>query len=127
MKGTLSCIIGKISHTCEQNIEVDLKRDVEQKEYDIGRLERIVQELRDEMTACKLAVATAQSDGDAAGRRAQDLAMQTAPLRQRLTDAEAEVRALRETRATLQREIDMLNEVPKNDCFNIRILAVIPY
>lgn len=94
-----------------QTIEVDLRREVEQKEYDNKRSERQVADLREELRGVREALAAREADGDQSGRRAEEQAQQLSALRQRLSDAEGEVRALRETRATLQREIDMLNEV----------------
>lgn len=84
---------------------------MEQKDYDINRLERIVQELRDELNSNKQHLATTQVDADSTGRKFNDLSAQLNLSKQRLVDCEAEVRALREARATLQREVDMLHEV----------------
>lgn len=94
-----------------QSVQVDLSRDVEQKEYDLKRADRIIDELRDELNSCKQQLASTQVDGDLSSKKFNDMNTQLNLHKQRLMDAEAEVRALRETRATLQREIDMLNEV----------------
>jgi hypothetical protein len=92
-------------------LEVELKREVEQKEYDASRLERLVGELREELSASKQLLASSQVDVDLNGKKVGDFTQQLSLSKQRLVDAEAEVRALRETRATLQREVDMLHEV----------------
>ena len=75
------------------------------------RAERIIEELREELNSCKQQLASTQVDGDVSNKRFNDMNAQLNLNKQRLMDAEAEVRVLRETRATLQREIDMLNEV----------------